>query len=141
MPNESWTTYYFEKMEMLRSCDVTGKRAVSCLIKGINDQVIQNGARAGRHQAPEVLYQEYLSTLQLNLPSTSGSHDNFHGKRQNAPDLRQNIRKRPTSNDNFLPKCCNCSQRGHVAAKCFKPRIKCGKCHLLGHPKSKCPKN
>ena len=86
MPNESWTTYYFEKMEMLRSCDITGKRAISCLIKGINDQVIQIGARAGRYQAPEVLYQEYLSTLQLNLPSTSGCHDNFYGKRQNAPD-------------------------------------------------------
>uniref|UniRef100_A0A6P7H105 Uncharacterized protein LOC114344771 n=1 Tax=Diabrotica virgifera virgifera TaxID=50390 RepID=A0A6P7H105_DIAVI len=44
---ETMTVYYFEKMELLRSCRITGKEAVSCLIDGLDENVVRNGARAG----------------------------------------------------------------------------------------------
>ncbi|KAJ8932979.1 hypothetical protein NQ318_011196 [Aromia moschata] len=59
-PAETMTTYYFKKMELLRSCDIKRKQAVSCLIHGIDDPLVQNGARAGRYRTPEDLYEEYF---------------------------------------------------------------------------------
>ncbi|KAJ8917302.1 hypothetical protein NQ315_002320 [Exocentrus adspersus] len=50
-------------MELLQLCEITGKKAVSCIIDGLNDPATQNSARAGRYSTPESLYEEYLSTL------------------------------------------------------------------------------
>lgn len=52
-PKESSERYYFEKTELLTGCDITGKKAVSCLIYGILDTNIQAGARAGRYEQPD----------------------------------------------------------------------------------------
>lgn len=60
---ETMTTYYFEKMELLRGCRISEKEAVSCLIDGLEDTVLQNGACAGRYNTPESLYEEYLSAI------------------------------------------------------------------------------
>ncbi|KAG5877691.1 hypothetical protein JTB14_003845 [Gonioctena quinquepunctata] len=70
--DETMTNYYFSKMELLRTCQISGRHAVSCLIDGITDVTAQNGARAGRYVTPEALYVEYLSMLregQIPLPS------------------------------------------------------------------------
>jgi hypothetical protein len=45
------------------ACNITGKHAVSCLIDGLSDRTLRNGAKAGRYETPEELYTEYLSTL------------------------------------------------------------------------------
>nr|CAI5843841.1 unnamed protein product [Callosobruchus analis] len=57
------------------------------------------------------------------MPSTSGHQkDTTHSHKQQ-------------------PKRFNCGQRGHVASKCFKRRLECGKCKPLGHEEKNCPKN
>ncbi|KAJ3631872.1 hypothetical protein MTP99_012977 [Tenebrio molitor] len=61
--HESMTQYYFGKMNLLQACNITGKHAVSCLIDGLSDRTLRNGAKAGRYETPEELYTEYLSTL------------------------------------------------------------------------------
>lgn len=64
--SESWERYFFKKMDLIHNCHITGRDAVSCVIYGIkNDPNIQIGARAGRYQTSDVLYGEYLSTLQI----------------------------------------------------------------------------
>ncbi|KAJ8914198.1 hypothetical protein NQ315_015971 [Exocentrus adspersus] len=63
LPQEDMATYYYSKMELLQLCEITGKKAVSCIIDGLNDPATQNSARAGRYSTPESLYEEYLSTL------------------------------------------------------------------------------
>jgi hypothetical protein len=60
---ESWSQYYFSKMELIRACELSEKQAVSCVIDGISNDIIQTGARAGRYETPEVLYSSFLSTL------------------------------------------------------------------------------
>ncbi|KAJ8919081.1 hypothetical protein NQ315_012066 [Exocentrus adspersus] len=72
LTTESMTSYYFGKMELIRSCEISGKQAVSCLIHGIDDSVIQNSARAGRYHTPEALYEEYLSALNVEASSITG---------------------------------------------------------------------
>lgn len=62
---ESWDKYYFEKMELVRACEIGGKNAVSCIIDGITNSTIETGAKAGRYQTPEELYANYLTTLSV----------------------------------------------------------------------------
>nr|XP_015834414.1 PREDICTED: uncharacterized protein LOC100142194 [Tribolium castaneum] len=130
---ETWAQYYFGKLNLLQACDITGTNAVSCLIDGITDVTLRNGARAGRYVTPESLYAEYLSTL------------------RSEGDKRDTLAKQaPRERRRFLPsrveaqklyssvRCYNCRNRGHVATKCPKPRIECKKCGRIGHVDAEC---
>ncbi|XP_064211389.1 uncharacterized protein LOC135265578 [Tribolium castaneum] len=125
--------YYFGKLNLLQACDITGTNAVSCLIDGMTDVTLRNGARAGRYVTPESLYAEYLSTL------------------RSEGDKRDTLAKQaPRERRRFLPsrveaqklyssvRCYNCRNRGHVATKCPKPRIECKKCGRIGHVDAEC---
>lgn len=141
LPNESMTTYYFEKMELLRICEITGKKSVSCIIDGILDPVIQNSARAGRYVSPEALYEQYLFALgveNVRKPTNEESTSNIviPGR-----DLRHKTRKRQHSQprmENIQMKCFNCHEKGHVFAKCKKPKVFCAKCNRVGHTADNC---
>jgi hypothetical protein len=54
-PNETVAQYYFGKMNLLQACNIGGKDAVSCLIGGLVDRTLRNGAKAGRFESPEQL--------------------------------------------------------------------------------------
>jgi hypothetical protein len=54
-PNETMTQYYFGKMNLLHACNITNKEAVWCLIDGLGDRTLKNGAEAGRYGTPEQL--------------------------------------------------------------------------------------
>jgi hypothetical protein len=62
-PNETMKQYYFGKLDLLQVCNITDKEAVSCLIDGLMDHTLKNGAKAERYETPEQLYAKYLSTL------------------------------------------------------------------------------
>jgi hypothetical protein len=61
--DESMTTYYFSKMYLIDACKITGEDAVSCLIDGLNNQVIQEQAKAQNFLTPETLYSQFLMVL------------------------------------------------------------------------------
>ncbi|CAH1378842.1 unnamed protein product, partial [Tenebrio molitor] len=44
--HESMTQYYLGKINLLQACNITGKYAVSCLIDGLSDRTLRNGAKA-----------------------------------------------------------------------------------------------
>ncbi|KAJ8912698.1 hypothetical protein NQ315_012252 [Exocentrus adspersus] len=134
------TAYYFGKMELLRTCQITGKNAISCLIDGIQDITTQNAARAGRYVMPETLFEEYLSMLQKDKLEESKADKSTTVR----VDLRNSLsRKRhtpyskPEDKDKNLT-CFNCKMKGHYQSKCPKPRIECTKCHMLGHEAARC---
>ncbi|KAK4880911.1 hypothetical protein RN001_004230 [Aquatica leii] len=45
-PHETYTKYYYEKCVLLNSCKIQRTDAVSCLIGGIDDNVVKTGTRA-----------------------------------------------------------------------------------------------
>ncbi|XP_050307909.1 uncharacterized protein LOC126744517 [Anthonomus grandis grandis] len=75
--HESYITYYYEKEALLNQCKITGEDAVSCLIGGIPDPVVQAAARAKDCQTPEALL-NYLRTCELTHPGTSGRFQNIN---------------------------------------------------------------
>lgn len=93
-PRESMNIYYFEKMELLRSCEVTGKKTVSCVIDGISDAIVQNSARAGRYEAPEALYEKFLLPLESDRGSQLTATQKFPSSRTSKVDLRHSIQAR-----------------------------------------------
>jgi hypothetical protein len=52
---EKYLRYYYEKLVLLNQCDINGKKAVSCLIAGIQDVVIKTGATAGGYTPSTLL--------------------------------------------------------------------------------------
>jgi hypothetical protein len=68
-PTETMAQYYFGKVTLLLACNIGGKDAVSCLIDGLVDRTLRNGATARRFESPEQLYAEYLSLLNTELIS------------------------------------------------------------------------
>lgn len=70
--NETYSEYLYEINAMLINCNITGVGAVSCLIGGIVDVIVKTGAKAGKHQTLEQLY-EYLCTMDDDEPYLSKS--------------------------------------------------------------------
>ena len=146
LPNETMTTYYFEKMELMRTCEIQGRKAVSCLIDGLTNTTTQHGARAGRYQTPEALYEEYLSTFRDEKCSDIGTVNTEDRRKDHKVDLRQTLknkskhRQQQGSSSHSELRCFNCKQLGHVHAKCPKPRVQCQKCRMVGHESSTCRK-
>lgn len=141
--NESWIQYYFSKMDLIQACKITDRDAVSCLIDGMNDRTLQNGAKAGRYENPEALFTEYLSTRTNDIVVEDIEIRERFDRRRLGPKI---IKKR------FHPynskplhysqevRCYNCRNVGHVSSRCPKPRLECNKCKLLGHDESRCRK-
>lgn len=138
--NETMTNYYFSKMELMRTCQITGRNAVSCLIDGIVNVTIQNGARAGRYVTPESLYEEYLSTLRDDkFTEINHMYQGTSGRRNLKPEqpkFREQSQQRKSDVKNVY--CYNCKSKGHFHSNCPKERVECTKCHLLGHEANKC---
>lgn len=140
--HETWEVYYFEKMELVNACEVSGKKAVSCLIDGIKDPTIQAGARAGRYKTPDQLYAEYLSSLK---------HQMTPFVKPIRPFLKELDKIRPSETSYLKQKqpiqrvneqrCYNCRQKGHHANKCTKAKIECTTCKRLGHLAKDCRRN
>ncbi|KAJ8977813.1 hypothetical protein NQ317_000070 [Molorchus minor] len=144
--DESWTEYYFAKMKLLRRCEIIGKNAVSMIIDGIYDLVIENGAKAGRYEQPEILYKEYLSTLgpveRPQVPVREKYNKTFVGTKRHSSSYKFSKSSYGTSKEgNYRPKCFNCGNLGHVSTACQKPLLECKKCKRLGHTEKYCYKN
>lgn len=133
LSNETMTQYYFAKMQLLRACDIKDKNAVSLLIDGLRDTTLQTGARAGRFQTPEALYQEYLSTVNEQPVSTNSRKDTRIYFERNSGNERQIVQE-----VSGALRCYNCRLRGHISTKCPKPKIECTTCKRLGHTAATC---
>jgi len=60
---EDYSEYFFSKVALLEPCQVAPKQAVSFIIDGLNDRMLQISTRAGQYQTTEDLYMQFLSLL------------------------------------------------------------------------------
>ncbi|CAG9137557.1 unnamed protein product [Plutella xylostella] len=60
--NEQIEVYYYEKLALLNQCGIDGKRAVECIIHGLNDRTMRTSANALNCSQPEQLLKFLMST-------------------------------------------------------------------------------
>lgn len=123
---ESLREYFYDKLSLLNRCEIIGKKAVDCIVYGISDRSIRNGAQALNSSEPEDL----LNFLSSQKPQ------------QIAPTkMRERVSQKPSNSDNSYSNsitCFNCRSKGHPYFKCTKPIVKCKRCSRIGHDNDGC---
>lgn len=128
--------YYYSKITLLNRCGITGRKAVDCLLNGVEDRAVRVGAQAARFRDPE----EVLKYFQTVKPGISKETDRtVREKRGDTQMGANNIKtksdyqeaKTLKSTANF--KCHNCNEDGHRSFHCTKPQTKCNYCSKIGH--------
>lgn len=140
--NETLELYYYEKINLLNRCGIFGKRAVDCLLYGIEDRSLRLGAKAAKYQEPEQVLNYFQSIKQQSRKSDRAKLQDRRGQTNN---VNSNIRQFSNSDRKFKPQtsapvvCYNCSETGHFSFRCPKRILKCNVCNRLGHTTINCP--
>lgn len=133
--NDSLEEYFYDKVVLLNRCGIEGKKAVDCIIFGIDDRSVRLGAEAARFSTPDQLL-PYLKSAR-NIVSSN----NVDRKRMRPNDNRVDRNSVNKEVKERTIQCFNCSQIGHYKSQCPKPIIKCDKCSRFGHSADKCNEN
>lgn len=126
--NESLETYFYHKINLLNRCDITGKRAVDCLIYGLEDKGMRLGAQAANYSQPEDLL-SYFKSIKL---------EDVRDKPYRPTFVRRRLEGQTDAPKSGNIKCFNCNEVGHPSFKCTKPLLTCGICKRIGHQSVNC---
>lgn len=128
--NETLETYFYHKMNLLNRCEISGKKAIDCIIYGLEDRGMRLGAQAANYSQPEDLL-SYFKSVKIEDVKDRRS---MMFRKQNEPPASNN--SRPLSSSTII--CFNCGEQGHPSFKCAKPLVSCSVCKRLGHQSSAC---
>lgn len=132
--------YYYEKMTLINRCEITGRKAVGCLVHGIDDKFIRMSANACRFEEPEQLF-SYLKTLVSDGYSVQRRKLPLNKDDKGSYQSQSNL----VSNYNEVVKpaiiCFNCGEPGHIRTKCTQPMKRCNICRRVGHIAKDCKNN
>lgn len=132
--DETLRDYFYDKLSLLSRCEIVGRKAVDCIIYGISDSSIRNGAQALKCEEPEDLL-NYLASQQ---PSQSKDFLMGSFRRRDLRPSNNYQNKASSSGRGTEIVCFNCNERGHSYHSCAKPITKCVKCGRIGHKFDDC---
>lgn len=125
---ESLETYFYEKVTLINRLEViTGRRAVECILHGIDDRSVRLGAEAAQFDDCDKLLAYLRKT---NVRRVDSNARKVHAVTK--PVTKSNISSKP------IIRCYNCKEEGHPVSKCPKPIKKCNKCSAVGHVEAEC---
>lgn len=141
--NESLELYYYDKINLLNRCEIWGKRAVDCLLYGIEDRSLRLGAKAVNCQEPEQVLKYFQSIKQ---PPREVERLRMNDRRPNTssytnikPVFSNDLKSKPLSINSSVI-CYNCNEPGHFSTRCTKKILRCNVCKRLGHESVNCPR-
>lgn len=117
--------YYYDKLSLINRCGISGKRAVECILHGIDDRSVRLGAEAAQFDDPNKLLSYLRNARNTKLYNERRINKGQPQKSQNNPNPR------PT-------RCSNCKKDGHVTSQCTQPLKKCTRCSRIGHEAEQC---
>lgn len=90
-PDESLRIYFYDKLMLLNRCEITGKKAVDCLIHGITDASLRGSAQALRCHEPEDLLKYFMLQQPQNktFTQTQRKRNNFKAFEEKGSRLLQ----------------------------------------------------
>ncbi|KAG6452699.1 hypothetical protein O3G_MSEX007747 [Manduca sexta] len=137
-PIESMTQYFYNKNAMLTRLEISGEKAVACLIDGL-PMHMRPPARAGNYSNPSELYSKFLSVMEEIKPkSTQTSRQaSFNPTIDQQSELKEvrkpilcflcqgtghTVRRCPKNSYNNKSPCPHCGKHGHLPERCwYKP--------------------
>lgn len=123
--NESLELYFYEKINLLNRCDIKGKRAVDCLLYGIEDRSIRLGAKATKCEEPEQVLKYFQSIKQQSRELHFKTRNNYDKRNNNniPNNISHNISRntKPYERTKSIT-CFNCNETGHYSYNCQKKR-------------------
>ncbi|CAH2103297.1 unnamed protein product [Euphydryas editha] len=131
--NEPIQNYFYEKLSLLNQCDISGKRAVDCIIHGISDRTTRSSALALRCDEPDDLLKFLISN---NRDPYTPQQIFLKDRNLNTNDDKVNHRSNMKTNPGLF--CYNCKEKGHPFSRCPKPLVKCSSCDKVGHKAELC---
>ncbi|KAL0861276.1 hypothetical protein ABMA27_008837 [Loxostege sticticalis] len=134
---ESLEQYYYSKLNYLNRCNIYGKKAVDCILHGVEDRAIKVGAQAAQFREPEQVL-KYFRTVKVGQKRDNQDFNRTRYDRRASGNVSQRVQN-PKSGNPFI-RCFNCNEIGHPSFKCEKPLIKCTTCDRFGHQASNCYK-
>ncbi|XP_048482812.1 uncharacterized protein LOC125489788 [Plutella xylostella] len=132
--DESLREYYYDKLSLLNRCEISGKKAVDCIVHGLSEGSIKSGAQTLDCREPEGL----LNFLCSQRSQSLNQNENRNYSRGNQRTINRNRNDANQSNRNNNVNCFNCRSKGHPYYKCPKPLIKCKRCYRIGHDSDDC---
>ncbi|XP_046975548.1 uncharacterized protein LOC124541665 [Vanessa cardui] len=133
--DESLREYFYDKLGLLSMCEITGKKAVDCIVYGISDRSVRNGAQALDSTEPEDL----LTYLSSQKPQQAMSYNNRPRERTfQKPNNSANTNTGASNSNLNSVICYNCRVKGHPYFKCTKPLTICKRCNRVGHDSDRC---
>ncbi|KAI8439599.1 hypothetical protein MSG28_013326 [Choristoneura fumiferana] len=128
--SETMTTYYHDKLSLIKKCRLDEEGATSCIIRGLPQELRAN-AKAFRCESAEELYYGYLSSLENYKRVESGAVKNKETSRgtwrrpSGLPSVKLCYVCRKPGHEGkdcrSLLHCNNCQRRGHDATTCWLP--------------------
>lgn len=134
--NESMAQYYYQKIAMLSKLDISGDKAVACVIDGL-PIYLKAPARAGNYKTVTDLYSNFLAIMEDTKPKlTPMRFRNDAPKTTNDPPPSSSQSK----DSRRGPVCFLCNDIGHTVRRCPKNqnRPTCTHCGKVGHVIEKC---
>ncbi|XP_075990295.1 uncharacterized protein LOC142985939 [Anticarsia gemmatalis] len=132
--DENLREYFYDKLTLLNRCEISGKKAVDCIVHGITDRSIRNGAQAQNCTEPEDLL-KFLSA-QKSLPMSTNRFQSRTNQKTTVADNSNSSNSNTNSSSAVV--CYNCHTRGHPYYRCTKPLTRCKVCRRLGHDNDSC---
>lgn len=130
---ETMTTYFHEKLSFTKKCKLDEEGSISCIIRGLPNELRAN-AKAFRCDTAEELYYGYLSSLENYKKVEAGAARNNISR---GSSWRRGSSAAPQPVLPSFQLCYTCRRRGHESKDC-RSNLLCTNCNRRGHEASTC---